>query len=60
MKPSPFPDTFLWGSATAANQIGEGFAAEAKGVSTWDTQVRTLKGSALGYREVIQTHGANL
>lgn len=35
-----FPESFLWGAATAAYQIEGGFDADGKGLNTWDEFVR--------------------
>ncbi|MFJ9705766.1 glycoside hydrolase family 1 protein [Streptomyces sp. NPDC101234] len=42
--PQPFPETFLWGGATAANQIEGAHNADGKGVSIQDVLPKGLMG----------------
>jgi 6-phospho-beta-glucosidase len=44
MTNTPFPDGFLWGGATAANQIEGGYDADGKGYSVQDVMPRGISG----------------
>jgi len=44
MSTTPFPDTFLWGGATAANQLEGAYDADGKGLSVQDV----LPGGGIG------------
>ncbi|HYN56508.1 MAG TPA: family 1 glycosylhydrolase, partial [Motilibacterales bacterium] len=41
---SPFPDGFLWGGATAANQLEGAYDEGGKGLSIQDVAPRGIKG----------------
>ena len=47
----PFPKDFLWGGATAANQIEGGYREGGKGLSTAD--VMTVGGKGVKRRKTI-------
>ena len=42
--PTPFPPRFLWGGATAANQVEGAYAEGGKGLSIQDVAPRGIKG----------------
>ncbi|WP_144784166.1 glycoside hydrolase family 1 protein [Microbacterium sp. BH-3-3-3] len=44
MTTTPFPDGFLWGGATAANQIEGAYDADGKGLSVQDVMPRGISG----------------
>lgn len=44
MTNTPFPDGFLWGGATAANQIEGAYDADGKGLSVQDVMPRGISG----------------
>lgn len=44
MSTTPFPTSFLWGGATAANQLEGGYDADGKGLSVQDVMPRGIVG----------------
>ena len=44
MTNTPFPDGFLWGGATAANQIEGAYDVDGKGLSVQDVMPRGISG----------------
>ena len=45
---SPFPQSFLWGAATAAYQVEGAWQADGKGLSVWDVYTNTDRMAANG------------